>query len=52
MGDITNDFEMLAYLTYRLIEGDADVLPSVFSLLKKYDLVDDNEEWIYPDDSE
>lgn len=44
MGD-SLAFERLAYLCYRMIEGD-DVLEQVHSLLRERGFVDENDEWI------
>ena len=46
-----NAFEELAYYFYQTIEGD-DVVAEAMELLKKFKLVDENDEWIYEEDEE
>lgn len=44
-----DEIEKLAYLLYKAIEGD-DVNEQAFSVLRKLDFIDENQEWIYRDD--
>lgn len=51
-GDLYDDFKLLAQYTYGLIEGDTHTINEIFSLLRKYNLIDHDEEWIYYDEAE
>lgn len=47
------DFRLLAQCHYdHITDGDLDLLEDTWKILRKYNLVDENDEWIYPEDQE
>lgn len=44
------DLKGMAYYYNSLIEGDTHLVDEAFELMKKYNFVDENNEWIYEED--
>jgi len=47
---LCNDFDTLAWCYDSLMRGDTMQVEDAFKLLRKYNLVDENDEWIYTDE--
>ena len=45
------DFESLAHIAYRMLEGD-DVNDQLMIILRKHKLIDENDEWDYGEEED
>ena len=44
------DFKLLAYYYYSLFEGDTYLIEDAFLMLRKYGIIDEDNEYIYEED--